>query len=381
MILARHVITESDLKVVYFYVMTHPTSRIPDTHRLHLAKDGHTAIVRFLGGRVSAAQWEQLADLAVDMGDGTIHLTSRGAVQLRGIKDSSAFTEVVQNNAVLPASMSCPQVLASAAVSKDLLEGVGTCVQNVRNDRLLIGLDDGSGDVLINRPDFGFVSATDGQRIVLGGELTQFETTDPAKTLSILLEEWNSAAGDARRVHRHQDFISRAHELLESMEWTRTRDQLSVPVPRSPKVGWIQHSDSTKVTLGLGVPLATISSKIAQILGAVGAETTITGWPSLLIHDLDEGSAEAVAKVLAPQGLVFDAESPWLRVTTCVGTQGCSRALSDVRTDAQQYLASASALVGRTHFSGCSHRCGRPADTAVDYIATGDGEYEVEEND
>ena len=32
---------------------------------------------------------------------------------------------------------------------------------------------------------------------------------------------------------------------------------------------------------------------------------------------------------------------------------------------------------GRVHFSGCERRCGRPKGGYVDYLATGDGEYEV----
>lgn len=362
-------------KVVYFYVMKSSSSRIPDSHRLHLAKDGHTAIVRFLGGRVSAAQWEELAGLSASFGDASLRLTSRGGVQVRGIADPRGFATAVTESDVLPTKHGHPQVLASASVSNDLLLEIGSCVENISEDRLLIGLDDGKGDVLVNRPDFGFATVGDDTHVIVGGDITPHTTTNPGETLENLLVEWLKRSGASRRVD--SEFRSWALSYLESSKHTQRGERPSIILPSSPQVGWIQNDE--KVTLGLGVPMATMSAKIAHILGAVGAHTTITGWPSLLIHDLDEGDAEAVAKVLAPQGMVFDAESPWLKVTSCVGTQGCSRALSDVRTDAQHYLASSGGLTGRTHFSGCGHKCGRPAETTIDYIATGDGEYEVEE--
>ncbi|MFD0454653.1 hypothetical protein ACFQZK_31675 [Rhodococcus aetherivorans] len=39
----------------------------------------------------------------------------------------------------------------------------------------------------------------------------------------------------------------------------------------------------------------------------------VTPWPVLLLCDLDEWAAEQVVRVLAPMGLIFDADSPALR--------------------------------------------------------------------
>lgn len=354
--------------------MNPSSSRIPDSHRLHLAKDGHTAIVRFLGGRVSAAQWEELAALSISFGDSSLRLTSRGGVQLRGIDNPSGFAAAVTESDVLPGAYGHPQVLASPSVSSELLSEVGDLVNTLKEDRLLIGLDDGMGDVLLNRPDFGFATVGENMHVIVGGDLTPHTTTNPSKTLQNLLDEWLKRNGDLRRVN--SEFKSWALGYLDSLKHTHRVERPSIILPTAPQVGWMQND--SKVTLGLGVPMSMMNAKIARILGAVGANTTVTGWPSLLIHDLEEGDAEAVAKVLAPQGMVFDAQSPWLRVTSCVGPQGCSLALSDVRSDAQQFLANSGETSGRTHFSGCGRKCGRPVETTVDYIATGDGEYEVE---
>ncbi|WP_247597644.1 precorrin-3B synthase [Streptomyces sp. RKND-216] len=57
----------------------------PGALRLHAADDGALARVRVPGGALTAAQAHLLADTADRLGDGALHLTSRGNVQLRGL--------------------------------------------------------------------------------------------------------------------------------------------------------------------------------------------------------------------------------------------------------------------------------------------------------
>ncbi|RLL68056.1 hypothetical protein D7M15_15780 [Streptomyces sp. Z26] len=57
----------------------------PGTLRLHTADDGALARVRIPGGLLTATQADALADAADRLGDGALHLTSRGNVQLRGL--------------------------------------------------------------------------------------------------------------------------------------------------------------------------------------------------------------------------------------------------------------------------------------------------------
>ncbi|MGW7353006.1 hypothetical protein [Streptomyces sp. NPDC054784] len=57
----------------------------PGTLRLHTADDGALARVRIPGGLLTATQAYALADAADRLGDGALHLTSRGNVQLRGL--------------------------------------------------------------------------------------------------------------------------------------------------------------------------------------------------------------------------------------------------------------------------------------------------------
>ena len=96
-----------------------------------------------------------------------------------------------------------------------------------------------------------------------------------------------------------------------------------------------------------------------------------------MLHNVDEHAAEQIVRVLAPLGLIFDANSTWLRVSACTGIEGCEKSLSDTRGDAAQAVASLDIPQGKVHFSGCERRCGHPLESYTDYLATGDGEYEV----
>ena len=60
--------------------------RCPGAMRLHEAADGPLARIRIPGGLLSTDAALALADLAESVGDGHLHLTVRGNVELRGIQ-------------------------------------------------------------------------------------------------------------------------------------------------------------------------------------------------------------------------------------------------------------------------------------------------------
>jgi precorrin-3B synthase len=122
--------------------------------------------------------------------------------------------------------------------------------------------------------------------------------------------------------------------------------------------------------LGAAVPLGVLPTRVGQFLAAIGAPMAITPWRSVLVFDLDEGVADAALRVLAPLGLVFDANSPWLTVSACTGSPGCEHSPADVRADATAALNDPAD--GHRHFVGCERACGSPALGQV-LIATGNG--------
>lgn len=141
------------------------------------------------------------------------------------------------------------------------------------------------------------------------------------------------------------------------------------PVTTAP-VGWIPQDDG-RVTLGAAVPLGVLPARVAEYLAAIDAPLVITPWRSVLVCDLDEDIADAALRVLAPLGLVFDENSPWLGVSACTGSPGCAHSAADVRADAALSLESGDAG-GHRHFVGCERACGSPPAGEV-LVATADG--------
>jgi precorrin-3B synthase len=133
------------------------------------------------------------------------------------------------------------------------------------------------------------------------------------------------------------------------------------PAVTRPPVGWIQQDDG-RVALGGAVRLGVLKARIAEYLAAVSAPLVITPWRSVLICDLDEGVADAALRVLAPLGLEFDENSPWLDVSACTGSPGCTHSVADVRQDAALavYDVVGAADAAHRHFVGCERACGSP---------------------
>ena len=149
----------------------------PGALKMHEAKDGGIGRVRVAGGQMSPERWEALADMADRFGDGNIHVTTRGNLQVRGIQDTAAFAEAAQEHGFLPsrahdrvrniiASPLAPELLPlvaeldAALLADDVVTGL--------SGRTLFGLDSGVGDIVSRRPDFGVFAHDGGFQLVLG---------------------------------------------------------------------------------------------------------------------------------------------------------------------------------------------------------------------
>src|SRR4029079_5994701 len=98
------------------------------------------------------------------------------------------------------------------------------------------------------------------------------------------------------------------------------------PVTRPP-VGWITQDDD-RVALGAAVRLGVLQARVAEFLAAIDAPIVVTPWRSVLGCELGEGVGDNARRVLAPMGLVFDDNSPWLDLSACTGSPGCEHSAS-----------------------------------------------------
>ncbi|MCX5532646.1 cobalamin biosynthesis protein CobG [Streptomyces sp. NBC_00006] len=161
----------------------------PGALRLHMADDGFLARVRVPGGVLGVDQARALAGAAGRLGDGMLHLTSRGNVQLRGLRDGcgAELAGVLGAAGLLPSAAHerVRNVVASPMSGLDgcgfvdvreWLTGLdaGLCASSVTPElsgRFLFGLDDGRGDVAALRPDVLVRGLPSGEAEVFLGEV------------------------------------------------------------------------------------------------------------------------------------------------------------------------------------------------------------------
>lgn len=350
---------------------------------MHRAADGALARVRLPGGMITAAQMQALAHAATEWGAGSLELTSRGNLQIRGI-DAAATTavaEVVAAAGLLPSPThervrnivasplsgrtgTTPDVRALVSELDDALRARPAMA--ALPGRFLFGIDDGRADISGLGPDVGLHGCGETAALVLAGRDTgvRLPWSAAVPTLTAVAQRFADIRGNAWRVAELDD----SAPLLKGLEATAAGGGTWEPVIRPP-VGWIQQNDG-RVALGAGVPLGVLPARTAEFLAAIAAPMAITPWRSVLVFDLDEGVADVALRVLAPIGLVFDENSPWLSVSACTGSPGCEHSAADVRADAAAALHTPAG--GHRHFVGCERACGSPAVGEV-LVATGDG--------
>jgi precorrin-3B synthase len=186
--------------------------------------------------------------------------------------------------------------------------------------RFLFGIDDGRGDVSGLAADVGVHFAETTAALLLAGRDTGVRLTvaDVVPTLVAVAARFAAVRGTAWRVGEFDDRAVLLGGLVPTAEPGATW-----PAQTQPPIGWLAQNDG-RVALGAGVPLGVLAARTAEYLAAVNAPVVITPRRSLLVFDLDEGVADVALRVLAPMGLIFDANSPWLSVSSCTGRPGCA---------------------------------------------------------
>ncbi|MDT5194444.1 MAG: precorrin-3B synthase [Mycobacterium sp.] len=354
----------------------------PGALQVHQAADGALARIRLPGGMISAEQLLAVADAATRFGSPAMELTSRGNVQIRGITDPTALSDAVAAAGLLPSPSHerVRNVVASPLTGRsggnadvrDLVRDLDAAIQASPAlarlpGRFWFGVDDGRGDVSGLGADVGaHLLSVDRAALLVAGVDTgvRLSSVDVVATLVAVAETFVEIRGSAWRTTELVDVEPLLTELTRSAAPGATWP----PVLRPP-VGWIEQDDR-RVTLGAAVRLGVLEARTAEYLAAIEAPLVITPWRSVLVCDLDEGVADVALRVLAPLGLVFDADSPWLSVSACTGSPGCEHSAADVRSDAAAAVADPADT--HRHFVGCERACGSPPVGQV-LVATADG--------
>ncbi|GAB11884.1 precorrin-3B synthase [Gordonia araii NBRC 100433] len=359
--------------------------------RTHEALDGALARIRLPGGRIRADQLAAAARVATEHGDGHLELTSRGNLQLRGLHDPGAAAE-----ALLAAGLGSEgeadtvrNIVASPLAGRigghggvddtiaELDERLRAGVVGGLSGRFLFGVDDGRGDVLAQRPDVAAQWCADGESaalVVADESLGQTSRAGVVESLIRVATRFAEVSSGAWRIRELDPAARRA--LIGGLAADLDGRAAEAPVgvdTAAPLVGWLPQDDGA-VMLGALAPAGRLPARTAAFLAAVDAPIIVTPQREILLADLTEAVADTVLRVLAPMGLVFDANSPWTLLSCCAGRPGCARAQADVRADIAAYVSTTTPS-SREHWVGCSRGCGSPTTQHVRVEAQSDGTY------
>ena len=332
--------------------------------------DGLLVRVRPFGGRLRRAQADGLATLAAVHGNGLLDLSSRGNVQLRGVReeshaplieglrglrlvDASVEAEARRNVMVTPFWQTGDETellvaeLTEALAATDAPDLPGKFGFAVDTGRAPV-LATASADIRLERDaGGGLVLVADGMAV--GKPVT----TGTAVAEALALARWFVAERDGE---------SRMAALLERA----TPEGHFVPrrgQSFDPRPGHSPHG--ALVGLALGQLRAETFATLAKHGGM-----RMTPWRMLLVE-----SARQLPQI---EGIITDPEDPLLRVVACTGAPRCAQAHGDTRDLARSLAPHLGA--GRVlHVSGCTKGCARkdPADRTV--VVRPDG-YDLIEN-
>ncbi|MHA6795071.1 precorrin-3B synthase [Pseudonocardia bannensis] len=393
----------------------------PGVFAPHDAADGALARIRLPGGVVTAAQLRVLAACARDLGDGAVHLTSRGNLQLRGLdRDDPALAERLGATGLLPAPSHerVRNILASPLSGyRGGLADVRGLTRALDRDlcarpalaglpgRFLFALDDGRGDVAAEGPDLCWRALDRGVGTLLvagydtGLRVPAGEAVDALLRAAEAFLALREADGvPAWRVHELDDAPARIaaalrgpHTDTDTDTDDRLRDDRPPAGPAAPSasaagpgpaavgphlpIGPVTQDDGGRA-VGVAPVLGELTAAQVRLLADLAPAAVVTPWRTILLPDLPDPTPDALHR-LREAGLVVNPGAAALGVSACAGRPGCAKALADVRADTRAALEAGLPVRGRAHVVGCARRCGAPNGPHTDVVAEADG-YRVD---
>lgn len=402
----------------------------PGVLRPHLAADGALVRVRVPGGALPVVALRGLRTVAAELADGSLGLTSRANVQIRGVspKRVAVAESLLAGLGLLPhpTHERVRNIIASPLSGRSAWSLVDVDPLVVALDeaicarpalaalpgRFMIGLDDGTGDVLGEEPDV-LVAAMGPNRFEVrpagaeaGAEVPTADVVDAVLRVSaVFLAERSRQNSRAWRVG---ELPGAATAMLAALI---RRGYRTVPgrlpgVGPLPAPGLIEQRDGRFAVCAV-VPLGILDGEqldalvascelaedtdladaavldgastgpgakagVAGLRHMVSTPLRVTPWRRVVIRDLELSAALAAQELLSTVGLVLEPRAAWTRVTACAGLPGCARSLTDVRTDARTFAAACAPVGPPVHWAGCERGCGMPHG-AVALLATSGG--------
>jgi precorrin-3B synthase len=371
--------------------------------------DGLLVRVRVSAGRLPLDSAEALAAAARDCGNGTIEISSRANLQLRGVSapslealqlrlatlkliDADPETERVRNIVASPLSDIDPTAALDVGPVVKALEQRIAIDEDLRALPAKFGflIDAGGrlplGDIEADVRFEAFI-AEGGARFAvqlaagLGAPCATVapdEVPDAAARLARAFAALAGGGGDAPR--RMRTLVRRDGAAAIFAVAGLAAETLSIERRRSSprdSVGLIGFGE--QICVGAAPPFGRMDAhafaalaRAARRNGAAGFR--LTPWRTIIAVGLNTLSAARLIEEFSAIDFIVARDDPRLSVVACPGAPSCAHAERDTRADASLL---ASSLAGPRniilHVSGCAKGCARASATPLTLVAHADG--------
>lgn len=375
----------------------------PSTLRPMETGDGWLVRLHPPGGRMQPAQLRRVADLADETGNGLVEVSSRGNLQIRGVRPDAhpALVEaLLAERLVDEAGGPGPQrlVLASPLAGQDagdLIDAAALAASLEHQGRAVSGLPpktsvivDGGGKLSLDgfAADLRLVAIDQGAVVIglpQGGWLGPVASDDAGAVTASLLSGFAAyRRAEPDTIHRLRDLDDdQVAALIGACSVSRTQAPAVRPSPR--RAGLFAQRAS-RFALIAGVPFGRSDtrtlSRLSEAASAHGAsEIRFSPWRGLAFLELECEEATSLTAQCEALGLITRDDDPRLSVQACSGKPACLRGETRTMDDAAALAEAAGSLLAAglsLHLSACVKSCAQagPADLT---LVGHDGRYDV----
>ncbi len=404
------------------------TSACPGLLRIVSALDGGICRIKLPGGQLTAIQAEAIATAAARYASGTIEITNRANLQIRGIQFADAAALIaallaaelgaatpgaddVRNLMLSPSAGIDPDaVLDTTPLARQILTLLQTQTRlHLLSPKFSISLDGGERLAMLEHPHDLWLSALP---TTVCGESPSFVfglAGCPAQSNALAAVSSEQVAALVEAVlHTFLDLATpeqaRMRQLLQTIsvhEFLRQL-QLRLPFALSRDVGaW--HREPAQPFAHIGVypqrqpslyyvgavpPLGRIDAAqlraLAQLATQFGDGTLrLTPWQSVLLPNIANDSTAIVISELQQLGFSTQLDEPLAHLLACTGARGCAKGLADTKADALQLalLLQQKSLHPVVHLSGCARSCAAASSKPFTLLAVAEGRYDLYRRD
>ncbi len=412
-------------------------SACPGLVRVVAARDGGLCRIRLPGGVLSAAQARAIAHAARTDADGTLELTNRANVQIRGVRagQEAALTTALiagglgpANGVQTPANLCAADELRNLMLSPlagldphalfDTTTLAAPLVAMLQNEprfaalspKFALLIDGGESLAALDHPHDIWLAATregDATRFAFGlagcpddGATGSIAATHVQALIRALLHAFlDLAAPDQLRM---RDVIA-SHGAAALLDAAQRHADFAIPTPQPaadhhapanwqrPRVDLTRRLGAHALHangdgyVGAQPPLARLDAATLDALADLAerhgdATLRITPWQGALVPHVARAALMPVLDALRALGLSVDAADPLARTIACTGSAGCAKSRADTKADALRLAPHLPPHV-QAHLSGCERSCAAAHRAPFTLLAAAPAHYDLYERD